>query len=993
MRAISKRAALVALALSAVSLWATASQARIREGDPEYQDLQGLEQQFQVGPYAPPPGSARLTHPMDIPDIFGPGAVLTVGNVFMKCTNYGLDGNAFPNLSSDPSGQWPGASAVEYLSYIGLAVGAVNPFAQDPTAVRRVSYITEWRPPTLDPEDRMYKSYDGMVGGQRFVNDDGDVAKVAVTQPWINDAPLPGEALIDEDFLDGRDNDGDGLIDEDFGALGQEMWTCLMRDDTPQAINAAAAERHVPLGLECRKSDWAYSIPGYTDFNVINYDIYNVSGHILDSVYVGIRSDLDCGPIVTQGYWTDDFNLSQYPQGVFMIQTAATDLRLQPASDRAPIQGINPDSALCPRYKVSVSGWSTVDDNGDQGKTPGIGTVMLIDHTIDPTGMNGPSKVGLRAFRSFINGTPYQNGGNPTIDQQRYEFMTGFDPSTTTLDPALNHIDPTTGFINQPTGDNKGDYSDWASVGPWLLMPPGAHVSVTIAFGVSLGSFSVMQHYPQDYAAAVSFTAKDTAVMNPLPLMQKYPSLANAIAAQVAFQGAYEVRSTWPHLTDFYGRETPVIAPPGQLLSLGDCHDDGQRTVDDKHYTWFDFDCDYCTGAYSKAKGGLFHHTWLASSPPPSPNTNMSIKYNYAANPDRRFPPEGDRQITLAWDNLSETTPDPKSGQFDFRGYKIWKVSGWQRPVGSAGPGDNDWTLLATYTMFDAHDNNATRCPHDSAAAGVCDFDAQGDSLLYPLIYVPQTGQHIRLRLKRGDMWDAQSGLVLSADSTVHCTGYPSACDTVTGFALGQSTGSPIAHNVYPVGRYHVVDHEVKDGFIYFYAVSAFDSTGSGSQISELESRRSAVEAEGVTPQAAADTISNGAHVWVVPNPYRGNANINSRPSAWDLTPNATDPTGTHIDFFGLPRGAWRIKIFTVSGDLVQTLHWNDPINDSIRSPITVGTTTLPGYNTQEDTPNDGEARWNLISRNGQDVVSGIYLFTVDVNGSVKHRGKFVIIR
>src|SRR6516165_7048990 len=104
-------------------------------------------------------------------------------------------------------------SGIEYLNYIGLAVGAVNPLATDPTAMRRVSYITEWRPPTLDPEDRMYRSYDGIVNGQRYVNDDGDTD------------PLTGEPRIDEDFLDGRDNDGDGKIDEDFAALGQMMYT------------------------------------------------------------------------------------------------------------------------------------------------------------------------------------------------------------------------------------------------------------------------------------------------------------------------------------------------------------------------------------------------------------------------------------------------------------------------------------------------------------------------------------------------------------------------------------------------------------------------------------------------------------------------------------------------------------------------------------------------------------------------------------------------
>ena len=45
-----------------------------------------------------------------------------------------------------------------------------------------------------------------------------------------------------------------------------------------------------------------------------------------------------------------------------------------------------------------------------------------------------------------------------------------------------------------------------------------------------------------------------------------------------------------------------------------------------------------------------------------------------------------------------------------------------------------------------------------------------------------------------------------------------------------------------------------------------------------------------------------------------------------------------------------------------------------------------------EDTSSDGEARWNLISRNGQDVVSGIYLFTVQSRRGTE-RGKFIIIR
>jgi hypothetical protein len=46
----------------------------------------------------------------------------------------------------------------------------------------------------------------------------------------------------------------------------------------------------------------------------------------------------------------------------------------------------------------------------------------------------------------------------------------------------------------------------------------------------------------------------------------------------------------------------------------------------------------------------------------------------------------------------------------------------------------------------------------------------------------------------------------------------------------------------------------------------------------------------------------------------------------------------------------------------------------------------------QRETPDDGQASWNLISRNGQDVVSGIYLFSVTSSEGTS-RGRFVIVR
>ena len=973
MKAVNKGGFIGLLTLMLVAMSFAPASARLRPDDPDAQGLKAYEDEVlaRVQANAANRGHRGAT-PLAIPDIFGQGSVLNVGNFVMKVTNNGLVGNPFTNISSDPSGQWPGTSSIEYLNFAGIAMGAVNPFATDPNAIRRVSYLQEWRPATLDPEDKIYRGYDGIVNGVRFINDDSD-----------ND-PLTGDARYDEDFLDGRDNDGDGKIDEDFGAIGQQMYTCVIRDDTPQAIAAAAAERHVPLGVECRQTAWAYSIPGFTDFDVVNWKFFNRSGHELDSVAIGFRVDMDCGPADKSNYYADDFDAPQYPYGRFVVLTKDTDLRRQPKEDRLSVPDVDPDSALCPRFMITVQGFSVADDDGDENKTPGVPHFLLIDHTIDPLGINGPKRVGFRAFRSFPSGQPYVQGGNPTIDQQRFEFMTSTenianDPST----PALN------GFINATPGDQKSDYSEWASIGPWLHWAANGELECTVAIGVRNGDLKTALAYTNEYQAKAVKLRTDAdgtelwGMSSAQDLIAKYPSLDNAIAAQLAFEGSYESRP-WPTLPDFHGRETAVKAPPGQILQLQGCEarDPAPRFVNDRRYEYFDFDCDYCTGAYSRSKGGLFHRTWLAESPPPSPNTNLSVAYNYTDNPDRRFAPAGDQQVTIAWDNLSELAPDPKTGWFDFKGYKIWKVSNWTRPVGSGGPAEDDWTLLAEYRLFDGKLNNKIRIVR-----------APGDTIFVcPKVYIPQRDDSVEICLTKGDLWDRQSGDIIHPNPTLPCIGSPGPCKTDSAYAVGTAPPAPkIGRIRYPIGRYQYVDRAVKNGFIYFYSVSAFDSTGVGTGKVELNGRRSAVESEGIVPQIGTDA---GRPVWVVPNPYRGLRALKDRPSAWDLTPNASDPTGTHIDFMGLPAGPWHIKIFTLSGDWVNTLNWDDPVNASTRNSTVTDSQGKPhtNVNLQQDTANDGQARWNLISRNGQDVVSGIYLFTVESTKGTQ-RGKFVIIR
>ena len=531
------------------------------------------------------------------PDIVGPGTcVSSAGNVWIKTTNIGVMGNPF-TTSPDPSAQWPGPSGVQYLGFWSLWVGAKNPGAGDPNDLRRVSSLFEWRPPSLAPEDRIYSAYEGQGAGTRDFDDDGD-------------------GRVDEEFLNGRDDDHDGRIDEDFAALSQQMCALEMRDDTEAAINAAGAERHVPLHLGVRQTTYAFAAPGANDFIAVDYRIVNRSGHALDSAYVGFFVDPDIGPVSDDRFYADDQADPRVPQGHYVETVNPSDPRY--------------DAGLCAQDTVHVNGFTYFDNDGDLGRTNGAGAFLLLGHTTDPAGIRAPRRVGFRMYRTYAPGTPYVQGGQPTIDLERYE----------TLSSTVG-IDPLTGLISETRTDAglNTDYRSICSVGPFLDWQDGGEISVQVGYAVQRCDYARPLDDPRDPS---------------MPDEARYANVVRAaIEAQRTFRGAPVRVSGAEPTPDQRGRETAITAPPGQTLELADCRDPegSTRIVDDQQPSWFDVDCNFCTGV-----PGHLDRRWIAAAPPPNPRLRLT---------------PGPRRVTIEWDNRSEAVPDPSSGLLDVKAYRL----------------------------------------------------------------------------------------------------------------------------------------------------------------------------------------------------------------------------------------------------------------------------------------------------------------------------------
>jgi hypothetical protein len=201
---------------------------------------------------------------------------------------------------------------------------------------------------------------------------------------------------------------------------------------------------------------------------------------------------------------------------------------------------------------------------------------------------------------------------------------------------------------------------------------------------------------------------------------------------------------------------------------------------------------------------------------------------------------------------------------------------------------------------------------------------------------------------------------------------------------VGRNVGLSGSGDLYSdslTGNYYYVIRDAHPMVPKYYSVTAFDYGDYKSGTASLESARRA------NMIYVAPSGSDRSEVRVVPNPYRANADY-SKPHgggiSWenrdDGTPDYFPQTDRRLYFYNLPRRC-QIRIYTVAGDLVDIVPHNIPgdLNQGWKA--------------------DFAEEWDLNSRNHQQVVSGMYLFTVvewgekDAPMGESKVGKFVVIR
>ena len=859
--------------------------------------------------------------------------VLNMGELHVNITNHGLIGSQYTQTfpySSAPSGQWPGGSGNEYLWGAGLWIGG-NINGQ--LSVTTGQPERELRPGD-DISDTIYESRDGRVIRPTM-------------NPQVTGRRLPDtgadddhDGRVDEDFLNGWDDDGDGLIDEDFGQIASQMFTCTMHDDT--GLVRELYPDHNPLGVAVVQRAATFYQDEFEDIVILDFEITNAGVSEVKDVYLGMYVDCDIQMRGDGGSAPDDL------AGFF----------------RGAVRGS--DGTF---HRLEV-GW--MKDANPNGALPGVFGTMLLGHDTDPIEYYAPHVVGVNSFQIFATNALGIQNGEPLSDAERYELM------------KRKQID------RDRRPDQPGDLKFMMASGPFGNLPPGRKVSYRTAFVIGDGMDDMLRnalkvseiHRGRYFDMDNNWTTGQGGYES-LVCIGDYPTYSSGEDRLFDYRAMFmDEACVGPD--PIFG--VPIISKD-EMITTGD----GRRCIwvnadnCEECYRVMGQECTLANGLYWVSAGNRYktgvsgretNIPWIfpGEYPPVAPNLRIV---------------PGDNSVELFWDDISEYDRDPDTNIADFESYRIWRVANWIRPNGTSdetGPEAILWAMIGEYDLINMipggigpSENDRTLGRNTGLEVAryvpICLSDPRFTGLAEAMQDLVDADVDNRI-LVRPPLRDSHGAVIPGLEPLVPWETYPTVLDTF--FDVASRAAAPQPNRVVAkrgLTYYHHRDTEVRNGFKTFYSVVASDHLlewdgaryqPAGYGVQGDPGNNQHFVTPGPLPQTAEQRATEGVNIYAYPNPATREALAEFQKQP----PSSGSPTGERIMFNNLPAAHNTIRIFTASGDLVQTI----------------------SHNGLDDV---GAADWNLMSRNGQEVVSGIYLFVVESDDSrfAPFRGRFVIIR
>jgi hypothetical protein len=550
----------------------------------------------------------------------------------------------------------------------------------------------------------------------------------------------------------------------------------------------------------------------------------------------------------------------------------------------------------------------TYDADGDNGRTPGLFGVAVLNHPVDPEGFTAPTQVRISSYSHFSGHQAFEDGGDPTNDFERYELLSQRG--------------------SERNADLPRDYRMLVTTGAFRTLLPESTLVVQIAFAIGAGE----EAFANVANAKLAFSGAWFNLDNDKDGMTGYSGRETMVVGprqQVWIDSCRKYRPPFEIGCDF-ARVDPLFNKPFPILEAGDTLWTNSDCVTE---CLFKGACGYTEQDSLKFRTGVDGrespvHWIMAAAPPP---------------PSMRLDDHARDGIVIYWDSFSEEASDNITQLFDFEGYQVYRADDWTRPLGTStttGPPTELWNALFQADVVNSFGE-----------------DVGLDQLRYePLGYI------LSAIHKRDFINTLREHILENPDDEPPCPQGVTVqvCDTLK--ALARWEAGVIGGRQY----YRYVDRSVHLGRPYFYSVVAFDhGIDSKGRFKPGLAGVPSSNFQYVEPQSsslAAYEYKERA-IYVVPNPA-----TRESMAAWALDPTNDDPSGTKVEFRNVPRSKGTIRVYTLAGDLVKEIHFN-------------------GHN------GIGTVKWDLVSRNGQDITSGVYLYSVEADGFDRAIGKFTVIR